>query len=394
MVSAVEASRAASFEQDGYTVIRDVLSSGEATSLRSAVQEQVRSNPYPSARSYPEPAKYTVAGNRMADPALAPTAEHPTVVAAVEELLGTRAHIAAFVAYLRTAGDAGGASHCDYRRWRPVGSSMNWLFAVLPLQPFDEQYGPLLVSPGSHRLMQEVDPSAHVRDLTPPDEDQLPEYVDAELDTGDLLLMNGRTWHKAPPALTADDRCGIFHKYCAVDAPPAAGHYPYDQAAYDALSREGKRLLATHGDLPLLRTRLLIESELSGERRYLVVPGEEQPWQLPGGLGWEEDGVGWDIGARIGSLQVLISEQLGTDVPWASYIDDWVAPDGLTRVYGYLGDDLEAGALAEASWLTADRLTEQLGGSHDICATIQAWRHSDVLRGIGKGMLQSERQFE
>ena len=395
----LSAEQLADYRRDGYLILRDVLSASEAAALRRVVQEQVRSDPYPPHRSYPEPAKYTVAGNRLAAPGLAAIAAHPTVVGCAEQLLGSPAHLAAFVAYLRSAGDEGGPSHCDYRRWRPVGSSMSWLFAVIPLQPFDQQYGPLLVSPGSHRLMRVVDEDAHVLDLTAPDPDQLADYVDSELDTGDLLLMNGRTWHKAPPALTTDDRCGIFHKYCAADAPPAAGHYPYTQAAFDAVSDDGKRLLACYGDLPLVWTRVLIESNVDGEHRYLVLPASDagaggERWQLPGGRGWEEEeGVGWDVGARIGSLQTLVAEQLAVELPWASYITDWEAPQGLTRLYGYLGDELHDGPLADREWLSAAALEEQLGADHDICSSVRLWRRSDIIRGIGKGVHQSESQF-
>ena len=89
---------------------------------------------------YPEPAKYTVSGNRMADPGMAPIIEHPVIVDTVETLLGQSAHLTAFVAYLRSPGDTGGGAHCDYKRWRPVGSSMNWLFAIIPLNDFDAEF--------------------------------------------------------------------------------------------------------------------------------------------------------------------------------------------------------------------------------------------------------------
>ena len=56
-----------------------------------------------------------------------------------------------------------------------------------------------------------------------------------------------------------------------------------------------------------------------------------------GGVGWEEENlVGWDVGARIGSLQALIETQLGILIPWMSYIADVEKEDGICRVYGYL----------------------------------------------------------
>ena len=137
-------------------------------------------------------------------------------------------------------------------------------------------------------------------------------YFDPELKAGDLLLVNEHTWHKAPSGTSSEDRCGIFNKYCAVDAPPAAGYYPYSPAALDALSDAGKRLIPVCFDKPITTTRLLIEHPSGQESRYLMLHDDEHDrWELPGGEGWEEEGVGWDIGARIGSLQELTKTQLG-----------------------------------------------------------------------------------
>ena len=151
----------ADFHEDGYLIVRDALSAGEAADLRRVVREQVQREPFPPRLSYPQPAKYTVSGNRMAEPALAAIAEHPAVVGAVESALGGPAHLTASVAYLRTPGDRGGGAHSDYKRWRPVGSSMNWVFAIVPLNDFDPSFGPFMVSPGSHKLPRVIDPQAH-----------------------------------------------------------------------------------------------------------------------------------------------------------------------------------------------------------------------------------------
>ena len=94
--------------------MRNALSVKEADKLRRVVQEQVKRDAYPVTLKYPEPAKYTVSGNRLADPGLTEIAEHPTVIGAVESALGQPAHLTAYVAYLRTPGDKGGRAHCDY----------------------------------------------------------------------------------------------------------------------------------------------------------------------------------------------------------------------------------------------------------------------------------------
>jgi hypothetical protein len=95
----------ADYHENGYLIVRNALSSGEADELRRIVQQQAQCNSYPASLKYPEPGKYTISGNKMADSELASICEHPAVVDAVECLLGQRAHLTAFVAYLRTPGN-------------------------------------------------------------------------------------------------------------------------------------------------------------------------------------------------------------------------------------------------------------------------------------------------
>ena len=388
----------ADYNEEGYLIVRNVLSPKEADELRRVVQKEVQRDAYPSSLTYPQPAKYTVSGNRLAAPGLAAIAEHPMVVSAVESALGQPAHLTAYVAYLRTPGDKGAGAHCDYKRWRPVGSSMNWVFAIIPLTDFDEAYGPFLVSPKSHKLTQVIDPDAHILDLIRPDAKQLPPFIDPELKAGDLLVVNEHVWHKAPAGTITEDRCGIFNKYCAADAPPAAGYYPYDPAALDALSDDGKRLIPVCFDKPITTTRLLIEDPSGQESKFLVHrDAEKASWELPGGEGWEEEKlVGWDVGARIGSLQELTQTQLGLEVSWMSYIEDVEEKDGICRIYGFSDENFDLGALANkgCDWLTKSELQKRLGESDTICHAIDTWQQTDVIRGKGKACNQSRIQFE
>lgn len=388
----------ADYREDGYVILRSVLSAKEADELRRVVQKQVKHDAYPSTLKYPQPAKYTVSGNRLADPGLTEIAEHPTVIGAVESALGQPAHLTAYVAYLRTPGDKGGRAHCDYKRWRPVGSSMNWVFAIIPLTDFDTAYGPFLVSPKSHKLTQVIDPDAHILDLNRPDPEQLPPFIDPELKAGDLLVVNEHVWHEAPPGTTTEDRCGIFNKYCAIDAPPAAGYYPYNPAALDALSDEGKRLIPVCFDKPMTTTRLLIEDSSSQESKFLLHrDAETNAWALPGGEGWEEEkGVGWDVGARIGSLQDLTETQLGLEISWMSYIEDVEEENGICRVYGFSDENLDIDALGNngCEWFTKSELKQRLGESDAICRAVDTWQQGDVIRGKGTACRQSRHQFD
>ena len=388
----------ADFHENGYAIVRNVLSPDEADKFRRVVQEQAQCNSYPASLKYPEPGKYTIAGNKMAESSLASIAEHPTVVNAVECALGQPAHLTAFVAYLRSPGDRGSGGHCDYKRWRPVGSSMNWVFAIIPLTDFDKVYGPFMVSPGSHKLAQVIDEDAHILDLTRPDTKQLARFIDPELKAGDLLITSQHTWHSAPAGTATDDRCGIFHKYCAINAPPSAGYYPYNSAALNSLSDASKRLIPVCFDKPITTTRLLIEYPSDDESKYLLLRDDENNrWELPGGEGWEEEeGVGWDIGARIASLQDLTQTQLGLEVPWMSYIEDVEEANGICRVYGYSDASLESKPLANGryDWFTKDRVGQLLGDSDYISHTINTWHRDDIIRGKGKACRQSKEQFD
>ncbi len=275
---------------------------------------------------------------------------------------------------------------------------MNWVFAIIPLTDFDASYGPFLVSPKSHKLTQVIDPDAHILDLTRPNREQLPPFIDPELKAGDLLVVNEHVWHEAPAGTTTEDRCGIFNKYCAVDAPPAAGYYPYNPAALGALSDAGKRLIPVCFDKPIRTTRLLIEDASNQEPKFLLRRNvETEGWELPGGEGWEEEKlVGWDVGARIGSLQEITQTQLGLEAPWMSYIKDLEEAEGICRVYGFSDENLDTDALANGGceWFTKSELKKRLGESDAISHAVDTWQQVDIIRGKGKACHQSRQQFE
>ena len=384
----------AAFQKDGYLVLRNTIEKSETKSLQKIIESEVQHTPYPPSLNYPEPAKYTVGGNRMSVPGLASIAEHPKVISAVECLLNQEVYLTAFVAYLRTPGDTGGSAHCDYKRWRPVGSSMNWVFAIIPLTDFNLDYGPLLVSPGSHKMLEVIDHDATILDLKHDPIQKIPEFINPELVAGDLLLMDGRTWHKAPSGTTTDNRSGIFNKYCTVDSPPAAGYYPYNKSSWEALSDSGKRLLPVCFDTSLVSTQLLFESTKETESKFLVLKSSDDKLSLPGGIGWEEEGVGWDIGSRIGSLQLLVKNQTGFDLPWASYIEDIKTETGISRIYGYVDKEFEPPHIPEALWLSQDQLSNSISVNHDISQLIKTWNNKDIVRGKGKAFHQRKHQFD
>ena len=164
------------------------------------------------------------------------------------------------------------------------------------------------------------------------------------------------------------------------------------------LSDDGKRLIPVCFDKPIDTTRLLIEDLSGQESKFLLRrDAETERWELPGGEGWEEEKlVGWDVGARIGSLQDLIQTQLGLDVSWMSYIEDVEGEDGICRVYGFSDENLDLDVLANngCEWFTKSELKQRLGESDAICGVVDTWQQADVIRGKGKACHQSRHQFE
>ena len=142
---------------------------------------------------------------------------------------------------------------------------------------------------------------------------------------------------------------------------------------------------------------MLIESPSGIDSRYLLCrDADSDVWKLPGGEGWEEESSGWDVGSRIGSLQALIDAQLGLEVPWMSYIEDWAEENGVCRVYGFSDANVSVDALANGNrdWFTPGELRFSLGDTHPICCALDTWERRDIVRGKGKACSQSKRQFE
>ncbi|MCY4091698.1 MAG: hypothetical protein OXF62_12825, partial [Caldilineaceae bacterium] len=66
--STISEEQKASYEEDGYLIIRNLLSADEVGAWRRVVRQQAQINAYPPTLKYPEPAKYTVSGNKLAEP--------------------------------------------------------------------------------------------------------------------------------------------------------------------------------------------------------------------------------------------------------------------------------------------------------------------------------------
>ncbi len=331
----LDQSQIESYQRDGYLVLRSQFTEIEMQSLDDAFSRNPPVDGNVGHLVYPEPGRYTLAKSGFADPGFAAFVEHPAIVSRARQLLADDIHLTAFVLYDRTPGGGGLPMHHDYKRWRPVGSSMDWLFTIVPMTDFDKTTGPLYVAPGSHRLDRICDRNEgvmHVNEAEfPPDSD----FVDPELKRGDLLLMNMHLCHKESPNGSEVHRLGLFNKYARAHCPPATGYYLFNDSAWDALSEEGKSLIAVHSDKPIGTTRLLLERPgAEGDEYFLFADGDA--FRLPGGSVFKEDAIpDWDEGNYIAALMEHARREIRVELPWVSYVGDYDEGDALCRVYAY-----------------------------------------------------------
>lgn len=381
----------ADYRRDGFLLLKGRIPEADVERFESALD---RNPPLdgtldPNAGNFPEPGRYTLALNCCKDPDLAPLAEHPAIVSAVGDVLGGDPRLTAFVIYNRTPGGPGIPSHNDYKRWRPVGSSMNWAFTIVPFCDFTADAGRLFVAPGSHHLERITEGPERTLLVAPPIRPNEADYIDPGLERGDLLLMNMHLWHRADGNRSDHDRIGAFNKYAAADAPPATGYLVFDDEVHAALSDDGKRLLAVHSDKPIATTRLLLMR--GGDEPEYLLTGS--PGELPGGPTFVERAIpDWDGGNHIAALYAALRERHRIELPWVSYVGDFDEGDHLCRVYGYTlpGYGFPV-PYDEGRWLTRSQVAsglDGLAGGYELQA-IDRWLDPAVVRGKGLTQAQS-----
>ncbi len=380
----------ADYRRDGFLLLKGRIPEADVARFESALD---RNPPLdgtldPHAGDFPEPGRYTLALNCCKDPDLAPLAEHPAIVAAVGEVLGGDPRLTAFVIYNRTPGGAGIPSHNDYKRWRPVGSSMNWAFTIVPFCDFTPEAGRLFIAPGSHHLERIAEGPEGPATVAPPIRPDEADYIDPGLERGDLLLMNMHLWHRADGNRSDQYRIGAFNKYAAADAPPATGYLMFDDDVHDALSDDGKRLLAVHSDKPISTTRLLLMRGVD-EPEFLLTGS---PPELPGGPTFVERAIpDWDGGNVIAALYAALREQHRIELPWVSYIGDFDEADNLCRVYGYTlpGHGFPV-PYDRGRWLTRAQVDSADDLAHGfVLEAIDRWLDPSIVRGKGLTQAQS-----
>ena len=379
-----------SYDRDGFLVLRGAIAEADIQRLERGVE---RNPPLdgtldPYAPEYPAPGRYTLATQSLKDPDLAFIVEHPHIVGPVTTILGEPPRLTAYVIYDRTPGGAGLPMHHDYKRWRPVGSSMHWLFTIVPFTDFDELAGPLYVAPGSHRLERVHAGSTCTLEVEPAIRPDAADFIDPELKRGDLLLMNMHLWHKADANRSERHRVGLFNKYAGAYHPPATGYYLFDDDVAAALSADARHLIAVHSNKTINTTRAVL-TRIRGDDVQVYVEKTATGLMLPGGEIFHERAIpDWDLGNYIAPLQQHLRERVSIELPWLSYVGDYAEDEGLCRVYGYALNDNGFPVDYHGDWLAFNTINEsELAHGYELDA-VRSWLDPKYVRG--KGLSQAQ----
>lgn len=374
------------FRTQGYLVLRNAFDEAALTRFETGAQRQPPLDQVVPGQTWPGPGRFTLARQAMADPDVAFIMNRPEIVEPMRAVLADDPKILMFAYYDRTPGGAGLPSHNDYKRWRPIGSSMRWAFAIVPLCDFDETAGKLEFAPGSHRVAHTADPWAPVLNADRPVRPSEDEFIDPELHRGDLAIVDMHLWHRAGDNRAAHHRTGLFTKWAAASHPPATGWYLFNDEVRQTLGPDGERVIGRSSPLPIGTTRGLIERVRRDTSEFLVIEDDGR-LSLPGGPAVKEGSIpDWDEGNYIASCVAALDERLRCRPAWMSYVGDFEEGDHLCRVYGYRLPAHAWGIGAKGvAWLTADQLAARaadLGGGFEAAAAAE-WLRPGVVRGKG-----------
>jgi len=382
----LDAEQLASFHADGYLVLRNQFDEATLDRFETAARSHPPIDQVVAGQTYPGPGRWTLARNAMADPDLAFIMATPEMTEPMRAVLDDDPKIIMFAYYDRTPGGAGLPSHNDYKRWRPIGSSMRWAFAIVPLCDFDEEAGKLEFAPGSHRVAHSPDPWAPVWNADRPRQPAEDEFIDPQLRRGDLAIVDMHTWHRAGRNNAAHHRTGLFTKWCAASQPPATGWFPYNDEVRRALGPDGEHVLGFSSPHPITATAAVIERSRPDGDQVLFVERDGR-LALPVGPAEKEGSIpDWDEGNFIASLTDALAADLRTRPAWMSYVGDYGDGDGLSRVYGYrLPRHAWGIGVKGAQWLTAAEAAARSDELDQPWApeAIAAWQRDDLVRGKG-----------
>jgi ectoine hydroxylase-related dioxygenase (phytanoyl-CoA dioxygenase family) len=193
-----------SLERDGYVLLRGVLPGELVAAVTGEIEEAFRSFPDERGRNDRAEFRYEML-NRGARCQAA--IGHPTILAAIEPLLGEDCHVIANTAWRNPPEFGGGPWHCDAGPHVPRAEGVPWddripypVFAIgahLYLRDCPLACGPTAVVPGSHRSGR-LPPFERMNDPTLSYDGRPPATLEAS--AGDVALFVSDSWHRGLPA--------------------------------------------------------------------------------------------------------------------------------------------------------------------------------------------------
>lgn len=392
------------FRDDGFLVIPDLLLAEEVNQLADSVRTEFEGQRHidKGKKLFPEPWTYTLSEEslRLAD--LRHVVDRPQITGAVSQLLEDEIRLSSFIVYAKppgapgTSGDYYGShesAHCDYKPFRPAGSSLRWLFVIVPLVDYTDEVGPLLVSPGSHKIPK-LTRKGRITHVERAQGNQIKALVNTNLRRGHVALVDMFVWHEAHGNRSDQSRFGVYNKYRARSAPPGCGPYLFRENSADGFDSLGKALLENRIAGRIAETQLLVEQ---GER-FLVIDGPKGTPVVPGGAAQPTaKPVGTDDDNVIGQLNNSVTMQLGGVSPWVSYVGDFPLDESsadVSRVYACPYEELQLtnGAdLRNGRWYPFDAIGPETGDRY-LSEAAERWLKEPVLRGIGESNAQTKKQ--
>lgn len=192
----------AHYNEHGYVVLPGVLTPTECADIKAALAPFVEGR-YPGRNDFEGFQSERVYSLISRSPVFADLVEHPTALAALDQILTPGYLISAFLAILVHPGETAQDMHFDdgfVQQPRPRPSNM--VSIIWAIDEFTDTNGATEFVPGSHRWED-----GHA----PPADGDIKQSV---MPAGSALIMDGLLLHRGGPNVDSTDRLAITPQYC------------------------------------------------------------------------------------------------------------------------------------------------------------------------------------
>ena len=232
----------------GFTLIPDVLTSGQIDTLKDALVQ--------SARRAGEDGYENRGGTSLLvrnllnlDPVFFQIIDHPLILPILEHFLAKTLILGSLSARIVRPGDGMQDFHSDIpgHMLNPVSPVM--MNTVWPLVDFDPEIGGTRIVPGSHKSGHDA----------PPEGFEVKHIFQPTCRAGSVLLFNGQCWHAGGANSTTNNRHAIFAHYrksmLMFQLDP---HDNFPDESFDQLNSRQRELLRMQQGLGLCTPRMPI----------------------------------------------------------------------------------------------------------------------------------------